>query len=337
MDLTYLVFSHRAARYGLAVRSVRGIVWLPELSPIEELPPYVAGVFSLHGRVVPVMDLCRRFGHAREPYCLGDRVIVIDGNAGCVGVIANELHEVVELAPAAIHPASDYQGAGGVAQFVFGEARLDGGLVMLLDAAALLRSAPPDETLTPDVAANSAEQLLDLYGDLAPEDAEAFRQRTRRLAEIPAAEAPAGLEAYAVVRLAGELFGLRLDVVREFSRLRGMAPVPCCPPHIVGNMNLRGDILTLVDLRPVLGMTTEGALTEVVVVRAGDLCFGLSVTEIVEVVRLAPTDVAAVPVASERAGRAHCSGVATVGGLAVGILDLERMLAARALQVAEQV
>jgi chemotaxis signal transduction protein len=45
----------------------------------------------------------------------------------------------------------------------------------------------------------------------------------------------------------------------------------------------------------------------------------------------------AVPVASDRAGNAYCKGVATVGGRAVGILDLEKILATRVLQVAEDV
>src|SRR5450759_2190437 len=118
MDQTYLTFGHRGARYGFDVRAVREIVWLPALSPIEELPPYIAGVFNLRGRVVPAMDLGLRFGHTREPYVPGDRVIVIDGDAGRVGIIANELHDVLALAQAAIEDVRSYQGAGGEAQFV---------------------------------------------------------------------------------------------------------------------------------------------------------------------------------------------------------------------------
>src|SRR5665647_2867557 len=76
MDQTYLIFGHRGARYGLDVRAVRELVWLPELSPIEELPPYIAGVFNLRGQVVPVMDLGLRFGHARKPFLTSDRIIV---------------------------------------------------------------------------------------------------------------------------------------------------------------------------------------------------------------------------------------------------------------------
>ena len=337
MDQTFLVFGHRGARYGLDVRAVREIVWLPELSPIEELPPYIAGVFNLRGRVVPVMDLGLRFGHAREPFLTSDRIIVIESDEAGVGVVANELRDVLAIPQAAIEDVRSYQGAGGHAQFVSGEAKLDDGLVMLLDVAALLRSAPPEEALSVHALSGPAEELSPLFGKLSPEVAELFRNRASILAQAPQTRERAGLEAYAVIRLDGELFGLGLDAVREFAHLGSIAPLPCCPPHILGNMNLRGDILTLIDIRPALGMATSGAMSEVVVVRAGELRLGLPAAEIVDVVYLAPSEIAAVPVASDRAGKAYCKGVATVGGHAVGILDLEKILAAGELQVAEEV
>lgn len=336
MAQTYLTFGYRGARYGLDAGAVREIVWLPELSPIEELPPYIAGVFNLRGRVVPVMDLGLRFGHAHQPYLTTDRVIVIDQDEVRVGITANELHDVVEIEPAAIENADSYQGAGGHAYFVQGEAKLDAGLVMLLDVAALLRSAPAEAALPVDVAPGSSEEISRLFGILPAEDADVYCRRARSLAQVPETGERSGLETFAVIRLDAELFGLELDMVREFSHLRGVTPLPCCPRHVVGNMNLRGDILTLVDIRPVLGMAMEGAMSEVVVLRTGELRFGLSASAIVDVVQLAPEDIAAVPVATDRAGKAYCKGVATVSGHAVDILDMSRILAARELQVAEQ-
>jgi purine-binding chemotaxis protein CheW len=336
MDQTYLIFGYRGARYGLDVRAVREIVWLPELSPIEELPPYIAGVFNLRGRVVPVMDLGLRFGHAREPFLASDRIIVIDSDEARVGVVANELHDVLAIAQAAIEDVRSYQGAGGHMQFVLGEAKLDDGLAMLLDVAALLRSAPPEEALAVQPQ-TSAGALSPLFGKLSPADAELFRGRARSLAQVPETGERSGMEAFAVIRLDRELFGLGLDVVREFSHLRDITPLPCCPPWILGNMNLRGDILTLVDIRPALGMAIDGAMSEVVVVRIRELLLGLPAAEIADVLHLAPSDIVAVPVASDRAGKAYCKGVATIGGQAVGILDLEKILAARELQVAEEV
>jgi len=337
MHPSYLIFGHRGARYGLPARAVREIVWLPELSPIEELPPYIAGVFNLRGRVLPVMDLGLRFGHALEPYRHGDRVIVIDGDEGRVGVVANALYDVRAIATTAIADVHSYQGAGGHARFVLGEAKLDDGLAMLLDVAALLHSSPAEEMLPLELPTGSAEALLRLFGTLSAEETDLLRSRTRGLAEVPGIDERSELETYAVIRLADELFALGLDAVREFAHLREVTPVPCCPPHIVGNMNLRGDILTLADIRPALGMSMGAAMSEVVVVRIGELRFGLPASEIVDVVQLAPADIAAVPVASDRAGKHYCKGVATVGGEAIGVLDLEKLLAARELQVAGEV
>jgi len=252
-------------------------------------------------------------------------------------VVANELHDVSAIPQAAIEDVRSNQGAGGHTQFVLGEAKLDEGLVMLLDIDALLRSAPSEEALAVHAPPGSTEELLPLFGKLSKEEAELFRSRAHSLAQVQETGARAGLEAYAVIKIDGELFALGLDVVREFAHLRSIVPVPCCPPHILGNMNLRGDILTLVDIRPALGLAITGAMNEVVVVRIGELRLGLPATEIADVVHLASSDITAVPVSSDRAGKAYCKGVATVGGQAIGILDFEKMLAARELQVAEQV
>ena len=220
MEQTYLIFSHHGTRYGFDVRLVREIVWLPSLSPIEELPPYICGVFNLHGRVIPVLDLCQRFGRAPEPYRLSDRIIVIAGPAGRVGLIVSELHDLATLSDAAIAPARSYQGAGGEARFVLGEAKLTEGLTMLLDIPALLSSAPAeqaaaDETLTQELPPNPAQLLSKLFGQLGPSEVARLRQRTSELALPQKVVQDSALQSYAVIRLENELFALNLELVRE--------------------------------------------------------------------------------------------------------------------------
>jgi purine-binding chemotaxis protein CheW len=55
-----------------------------------------------------------------------------------------------------------------------------------------------------------------------------------------------------VVALGTNFFGVDLAVVREFVDIRRVTPIPCCPTHIIGNMNLRGEILTIVDISRLL-------------------------------------------------------------------------------------
>lgn len=336
MDQTFVLFSHLGTRYGLDVRAVREIVWLPALSPIEELPPHIVGVFNLHGRVIPVIDLCQRFGHARQPYRVSDRLIVIESEGARVGLIVTELHDLVTLEASSITPASSYQGAGGEARFVLGEVRTGADLAMLLDIHALLQSASLEQELASALQAELPPRLPELFGRLDIGEAELVCQRAALLAQpLQSAEGELG-QAYAVIRLEGELFGLSLDLVREFSGLRAVTPVPCCPPHILGNMNLRGDILTIADIRPALGLGSQATLEQVAVLQVGVLRFGVPVSEVIDVVHIAAQDRVNPPANAVRAMKAYCSATTLVNGQTLALLDLERIVEARELHVAHE-
>lgn len=339
MDQTHLIFRYQGARYGIDVAFVREIVWRPELSPVEEVPPHVVGAFNLRGQVVPVMDLGLRFGHPRQPCLVSDRLIVIEHDRVLFGIIASELEDVLAIAPQAIDAADrlrapELQGAhdrDGRAHVVRAEARLEQGLAMLLDIDVLCSASLP--------AAPTPTQTEGGHGlALSADDLDTLHRRTLTLAQPVQELQRDALTTFAVIELGGELFGLDLALVCGFSPLRAVAPLPCCPPHVVGNMNLRGEILTLVDIRPALGMVSAhdgaapdgaapgGALREVVVLRSGALLLGLPAQEIVDVVQLAQSDIAPLPLASIRFGARCCNGVATVAGRAVALLDLQKVL-----------
>jgi purine-binding chemotaxis protein CheW len=342
MDRSHLIFCHRGARYGIDVAFVREIVWLPELSPVEEVPPHVVGAFDLRGQVVPVMDLGLHFGHPRQPWLVSDRIVVIERDRVFLGIIASELEDVLAIAPQAIEDADGTHGQDGDARFVRAQARLEQGLAMLLDADALLSSASLSAASAPAVAPAEGGPGCGLSVD----DVDTLHRRKLVLAQVVQGQSRDTLQAFAVIKLGGELFGLDLALVCGFSPLRGVAPLPCCPPHVVGNMNLRGEILTLVDIRPALGMAQapgsaapdgaalDGAMHKVVVLRSGDLLLGLPAQEIVDVVHLAQSEIAPLPLASSLHGAACCKGVATVDGHAVALLDLHKILAALQLGAA---
>ena len=53
--------------------------------------------------------------------------------------------------------------------------------------------------------------------------------------------------------LDGQSFGLPLDQVREIAAVQRVHPVPFAPPHVVGLINLRGQVVTLLDMAAILG------------------------------------------------------------------------------------
>ena len=83
---------------------MRESVWLPELTPVEEAPPYIAGIFSLRSQIIPVTDLNLRFGHPALPYRLSDQIVVLELDQLLMGLIVSEVIEVIEISHDTIQP-----------------------------------------------------------------------------------------------------------------------------------------------------------------------------------------------------------------------------------------
>lgn len=96
---SFLIFSIQDSLLAIDAHVVREIHWLPELTPIEEAPPYVTGVFNLRGKIIPVIDLAIRLGHASQQYHLTDNLIVTEIEERLTGMIVNEVHEVTSIPP----------------------------------------------------------------------------------------------------------------------------------------------------------------------------------------------------------------------------------------------
>lgn len=134
---------------------------------------------------------------------------------------------------------------------------------------------------------------------------------------------------YVVFRLGGERYALPSAVAREVLRLPRMVRVPRVAGHIRGVINLRGQIVAVTDLRPLLGLAGDDmpAASQLIVVEAAGLLTAL-LTERVEGIRT--LDLAAIePIPEGLVGfpRAAAEGqVAGEDGLLI-LLDLDNILA----------
>jgi purine-binding chemotaxis protein CheW len=190
--------------------------------------------------------------------------------------------------------------------------------------------------------APSAE--LAFYSEATPQERAILHARTQRLLQPLINRDSSSSIPLAVVGLNGEHFAMDLAIVREFSTLRSVTPVPCCPEHIVGQMNLRGDILTLVDIRGALQMPLastrsdlNGITGKVVVIKSGALQVGVLVDEVFDVMNLQPTDICAVPAAVQSMSAEFLQGTAPCGMGMLSILNLPKILTEGALIVNDEV
>ena len=136
------------------------------------------------------------------------------------------------------------------------------------------------------------------------------------------------LKPLGVIVLNGELFGIDLAMVREFTDIRNVIPIPCCPTHIIGNMNLRGEILTLVDIRELLNLPLIGIInsSKVMIVEVEGIVAGVMVEKVSDVMFLLnPQDIKAVVGAIESINDEYLQGVAPYYEKMMNILDLPKI------------
>jgi purine-binding chemotaxis protein CheW len=142
----------------------------------------------------------------------------------------------------------------------------------------------------------------------------------------------------AIAGLSGKSFGAELEAVREFTDLQRITPVPCCPDYIAGDMNLRGDILTVVDIRHALHMpVVEAAPTaEVMVVPLGDSLVGVLVDQVLDVFDLDPLALTTISSAIKSINDTYLKGMISCYGKMLAILDLQNILTNDGLTVNEE-
>ncbi|MFA6972536.1 MAG: chemotaxis protein CheW [Gallionella sp.] len=324
--ISYLLFSLNGARYGVEAQLVLEITWLPELSHAEEAPPYIAGLVNLRGKIEPVMNLGQRLGHSPVCYRLSDSIVMLHADGVTMGIIVNEVSDVLGIPASQIEPPQRYDGDTAV-HFVAGNAKVGEEIIMLLDVQRLIHAPVLPTSGVPDY------PQTDFYPD-ATERA-IFRTRAHNLMQVLENLEVTERIPLSIIELGAECFGVGLEVVREFAHLRRVTVIPCCPPHIAGNMNLRGDILTLVDIRGLLNIPAGSSAAEVIVIESGELSIGVPVDKVLEVIYLRPADIAFLPAAAHEERNEYCKGVTHYGEGMVSILDMQKILTQGGLEVEE--
>ena len=136
-DLQIVGFRIGNETYGVRIGAVREIVRVPEITAVPSAPETVEGVINLRGKIIPVMDLRKRFGHADIQPNKKNRILVVELENKLLGLIVNSASEVLKIPPSEIEaPGSVF--AEGESGYITGVGKLSGRLIILLDISKLL-------------------------------------------------------------------------------------------------------------------------------------------------------------------------------------------------------
>lgn len=135
-------------------------------------------------------------------------------------------------------------------------------------------------------------------------------------------------------RIGNETYGVRIGSVREIVRVPEITSVPSAPDTLEGVINLRGKIVSVMDLRKRFGEKQASLRKQnrILVVEHGGRLAGLIVDAASEVLKI-PADAVEPPPAVFQEGGLNCvTGLGKVGGRLVVLLDMSKLLAPASLQ-----
>lgn len=135
-------------------------------------------------------------------------------------------------------------------------------------------------------------------------------------------------EGFVTVVTGGQLFGLPLERVRDVFVPRGLSTVPLAPPEVAGLLNLRGRIVTAIDLRRRLGLPPreDGATPVAVGIEERGELYALIVDRVGDVLRLAHSTYDSNPVNLDQRWGQVCSGVHRLERELMVVLDVDKVL-----------
>ena len=127
-----VVFQLGAELYGVDIARVHEIIRLQTITRVPRAPSFVEGVINLRGKVIPVVDLRRRFGLPTAEHTRATRTVVVEIGDQVVGIIVDSVSEVLRVNTSTVEPPSPVV-AGIDSEYLHGIAKLPERLVILLD------------------------------------------------------------------------------------------------------------------------------------------------------------------------------------------------------------
>ena len=132
-ELLQLVsFNIGSEEFGVDILKVQEINRMVEITRVPQAPHYVEGVINLRGKVIPIVDLRKRFNMEDKEYDKNTRIVVVDISGNIMGMVVDSVSEVLRLPANTIEPPPEIV-ASINSEYIKGVAKLEDRLLIFLD------------------------------------------------------------------------------------------------------------------------------------------------------------------------------------------------------------
>ena len=145
-----VVFQLCGQDYGVEIASVQQIIQVQSITRLPKTPNFIQGVINIRGEIIPVLDLCQRFGMLKVDTLEDSKIVIVEVSGFTVGLVVDSVSEVLRIPrenlqhPPAMMGNVDVYYLQGIAL------REDGSLIILLELNKLLSDIEKQELVQMD-------------------------------------------------------------------------------------------------------------------------------------------------------------------------------------------
>jgi len=138
-ELQLVSFNIGSEEFGVEILKVQEINRMVDITKVPQAPHYVEGVINLRGKVIPIIDLRKRFNLEIKEYDKNTRIVVVDINGSIMGMIVDAVSEVLRLPADTIEPPPELV-TDINSEYIKGVAKLQDRLLIFLDLSRVVQA-----------------------------------------------------------------------------------------------------------------------------------------------------------------------------------------------------
>ena len=132
-----VIFTIAEKEYGIDIKQVRQVTRTQEVIPIPDAADFVEGVINLRGKVIPLVNLRKKFGLEKEEAKSANRIIITDINKHGIGILVDRVVDVLVVDEGSVTTPDEVLKD---AQYLTGVAKVGNRLILMIDIHKVLTS-----------------------------------------------------------------------------------------------------------------------------------------------------------------------------------------------------
>ncbi|MFA6988511.1 MAG: chemotaxis protein CheW [Candidatus Gastranaerophilaceae bacterium] len=284
----FMTFCLSGKNYAVKASDIIEITQIPSMIFPEKLPRNVVGLVNLRGKIIKIVDIRGFLGFENSKYTVDHQILIVNIKNETIGIIADTVNDVILFNPENIEKLP-YENAKSHLDGVFDSKDK---LIAFLNLGSIF-----EETNKLQLALENVEEVQkNLTDGLLPTDEISVQKLKKRALNLQK-EIKFELDKNYYIKdkfvsfsLNNEIYSLSLKYVKEFTKLKNIkiTPIPCVPDFINGLINLRGEFITIIDIKYFLNIakTNITEKTKIIVLKTDRMQIGLLVDEVFDIVSI---------------------------------------------------